>query len=503
MRSDPAVRQIEYKQQVSNSKLAVFNKKILSIPMLLLIDLLAIFISLIAGYLIREQIFPLLLPSFFTQELLADTMQNLWWFPLVLIAAMAYEELYQKRMPFWKEVEKTLKAGTLAIIFTISLLYVAKLSEEMSRVIVLTTWLFTIILIPFFRYLGKLLMVRMDIWHRPVLIVGAGETGKLILNALTREKTMGYNVVGFLDDNSEIRGLEQEGTKDYIPVLGSFKEAERVIQSTKVQEVMVAAPGLPPKDLVDLTNKLQPLVNNVMIVPNLFGLAMNGIEIEYFFNEQALILNIKNKLKSALNRAIKRFFDLITGSMLLIISAPFMVIISTAIKLDSKGPVLFTQKRIGQNGVTFKCYKFRTMHTKSDKLLKKYFRKNKEAKEEWETYNKLKEYDPRVTRVGSFLRRFSLDELPQLINVILGDMSLVGPRPYLPRERKQMGDYLHDIQVTKPGITGLWQVSGRNEVEFNGRLKLDVWYVRNWSLWLDIVMLLKTIRVVFKRNGAY
>lgn len=475
----------------------------LALPGLILLDTLAILFSILVAYLIRIYVFPFLLPGVMQSVLLANTLHNLWWLPLVFLSCMAYEDLYQKRLPFWVEVEKTLKACSLAVIFTISLLYLAKMSGEISRSLVIITWALVIIIIPLFRYVGKLTLMKAYVWNKPIIILGAGKTGELIVRALTREKTMGYDIVGFLDDNKELTEVTNPITKKAVPILGSFADAERIISYFKVKEVIVAAPGIPSRQLVELTNRLQPLINNVMLVPDLFGLSMNGIEVEYFFEEQALLLNVKNKLKSNINRSIKRIFDIIIGSLLLIICLPLMFFISVCIKIDSKGPSLFFHERMGQGGSKFTCFKFRTMFIKGDKLLKRHLRRNKQAREEWTIYKKLRSHDPRVTRIGTILRKFSLDELPQLINVILGDMSLVGPRPYLPRETDQMDEWLYDIQLAKPGITGLWQVSGRNEIDFEGRLKLDVWYVRNWSLWLDIVLMLKTIKVVIKREGAY
>lgn len=152
---------------------------------------------------------------------------------------------------------------------------------------------------------------------------------------------------------------------------------------------------------------------------------------------------------------------------------------------------------------TAKCYKFRSMYMNADRILLDFLGKHPEAEQEWKEFQKLRGDDPRVTKVGKFIRKYSLDELPQIFNVIKGDMSLVGPRPYLPREKRKIGNYLPIICMTTPGITGLWQVSGRNDIKFNGRLQLDSWYVRNWSLWQDIVLLFKTIGVVFGRKGAY
>ena len=215
------------------------------------------------------------------------------------------------------------------------------------------------------------------------------------------------------------------------------------------------------------------------------------------------MLQIRNRLRSKINSTVKRVFDLLFGTLLVLISIPAILLIATIIKLDSPGPVFYQDKRIGRNGTKFNCIKFRTMKVNSDQILKSYLAANKKARLEWELYNKLITYDPRVTRPGRFLRSLSLDELPQLFNILKGEMSLVGPRPYLPREKGQMGTYAYDILVGKPGLTGLWQVSGRNQLAFTSRLKLDSWYMKNWSLWLDTVLILKTVRVVMKRDGAY
>jgi lipopolysaccharide/colanic/teichoic acid biosynthesis glycosyltransferase len=180
-----------------------------------------------------------------------------------------------------------------------------------------------------------------------------------------------------------------------------------------------------------------------------------------------------------------------------------LVIFGIWIVLDSRGGIFLMQDRIGRNSKIFKCIKFRTMYSNADEILLNYLHKSGEAKAEWSKYKKLRDYDPRVTRVGKFLRKTSLDELPQIINVLAGDMSFFGPRPYLPEEEQEIRGYADLILVTNPGITGLWQVSGRNILDFEERVKLDAWYVLNWSLWLDIVILFKTISVVIKKEGAY
>jgi lipopolysaccharide/colanic/teichoic acid biosynthesis glycosyltransferase len=189
--------------------------------------------------------------------------------------------------------------------------------------------------------------------------------------------------------------------------------------------------------------------------------------------------------------------------LLLVLTSPVFALIALAIKLDSEGPVFFIQKRIGRNLEEFDLYKFRSMHMENEKILKDFLDTNPQAKQEWAEFKKLRSFDPRATRVGRIIRRLSLDELPQLINVLEGKMSLVGPRPYLAEEMADKGQMTRIITRVNPGITGPWQVSGRSELSFEERLKIDEHYIRNWSLWLDIVILLRSVKAVFSRSGAF
>ena len=201
---------------------------------------------------------------------------------------------------------------------------------------------------------------------------------------------------------------------------------------------------------------------------------------------------------------VKRGLDLIICLSMLPLVLLIMALVAICIKVESPGnKVFFNDYRIGKSGRTFLCYKFRSMYIDSDRILQEYLEQNDIARKEWEEFQKLRGYDPRVTAVGRFIRKTSLDELPQVINVLLGDMSLVGPRPYLPREKNMIGDYLDIICQVQPGITGIWQVSGRSDVNFAGRLELDEWYVNNHSIWVDIKCLLKTARIVLFSRGAY
>ncbi len=211
------------------------------------------------------------------------------------------------------------------------------------------------------------------------------------------------------------------------------------------------------------------------------------------------ILEFRNNLTDV-NKFFKRIFDIVFSLLVLILIWPLIVIISLSILIASGRPVFYTQIRIGENGKPFKIYKFRTMYNNSNKILKELLEKDPKLKLEYETYRKLKN-DPRITKLGKILRRFSIDEIPQFFNVLKGDMSVVGPRPYMKTEVFKMKEYKYYILSVKPGITGLWQVSGRNKVTFQRRLEIDKWYVVNWSFYLDVVIIFKTLFNLLKRDG--
>lgn len=201
------------------------------------------------------------------------------------------------------------------------------------------------------------------------------------------------------------------------------------------------------------------------------------------------------------SRLLKRLFDIIVSTILIILLAPLLIFVNHKVKKDG-GPAIFGHERIGQGGKSFKCFKFRSMIINSEEVLEALLVADPKVRAEWNANFKLKN-DPRITKIGHFLRQTSLDELPQLFNVLSGKMSLVGPRPRISAELERYSDKVEYYLLSKPGMTGLWQVSGRSNVNYKTRVYLDVWYVKNWSMWKDIVILFRTIGVVLKREGAY
>lgn len=476
--------------------------QLVSTMILASVDFAGMALALALAILIRVHLLPSVI-SVFPPNVPSALFNQLWWVLAIGLLCMFYEGLYTMRLSFWRETRRLVRAATLAFLLTLAIVSLGKMSGEVSRTVLMLGYMVSVILLPMGRLAVKTLFARVGLGIQPVLILGAGKTGKIVANALLREKYLGYSVAGFLDDDSVKRVRGAQVKTMLFPVLGGFSDSEKVMEKTGIRHLIIAAPGMPGHELAALVNRLQQRAASVTVIPDLFGVPVMGVEADYSFDDQMLSFRIKNNLASRWNMLAKRTFDLIAGILILVAALPIMAIIAAAIKLDSAGPVFFSHRRIGRGGKEFECHKFRTMRPNNEEVLSTYLSSNPKARQEWDTFAKLRSRDPRATRVGQFLRRFSLDELPQIFNVLKGEMSLVGPRPYLQREFVKLESHAASILLSRPGITGLWQVSGRNEINFKGRLDLESWYVRNWSLWLDITLLVRTVGVVLARRGAY
>ncbi|MDO4921685.1 MAG: undecaprenyl-phosphate galactose phosphotransferase WbaP [Phascolarctobacterium sp.] len=418
-------------------------------------------------------------------------------FPSLFLLFIHLGQLYSRRMPFYKEVEKLFHAccyGTLAVIFV---LYVARIAATTSRMFVGLFGILAFVFLTLLRYGAKRLLLHWDLLQAPTIIIGAGKTAELLAKSITQDAGMGYKIVGLLEDNKVQPGVLQK-----YPVLGKFADAEKVIKETGVKRVFIAAPGLEERKLGMLIYRIQPLVKNIGVIPNLVGVPLGAVEAESIFNEKLLILRLKNNLARPLNRWLKTIFDYTLTIVGTILISPVLLFIAAWIYKDSPGPVIFKHTRVGKNGKPFPCYKFRSMCVDAKEKLAELLANDPAARAEWEKDFKLKN-DPRITKSGAFLRKTSLDELPQIFNVLKGEMSLVGPRPIIAEELARYGEYVGDYLMVKPGITGMWQVSGRSDTTYNERVQLDSWYVRNWSVWLDVMLLWRTGKSVFMGKGAY
>ncbi len=240
---------------------------------------------------------------------------------------------------------------------------------------------------------------------------------------------------------------------------------------------------------------------DISVIPAMRGVPLYGTEMSHFFSHEVALLRVRNRLLRWPARLTKRVFDTGVATLLLLLLSPLLLGLAWALRRDG-GEALFRHQRVGRKGRIFACYKFRSMQVDAQARLQELLAQHPELKAEWEREHKLKD-DPRISKLGAFLRRNSLDELPQLINVVRGEMSLVGPRPVVQEELGRYGLEAGYYLMVRPGITGLWQVSGRNDLDYDTRVYLDAWYVKNWSLWYDLVILFKTIKVVLQRRGAY
>ena len=417
------------------------------------------------------------------------------WVPLVYMAFILYEGLYGKRMLIYQMMKKLFRASLGGTVFSIILMFLAQVAGDVSRFYVILYTAISFALLCLFRVILAKGMKKSKAFQIPILIVGAGKTGEVMARQIQNDTGMRYRIVGFLEDH--------EPYDKSCTILGGFGDMERVIRDTGVQHVIIAAPGIPQTQLSSLIYQAQTLVRNVGVVPNLVAVPMSNVTAESFFDAKIMVLHIRNNLASPWNQLLKRIFDIVATICGGILISPILLAIAIWVYHDSPGPVIFKNKRIGLNGEEFNCYKFRSMYMNNQEILARYLSNHPMLQKEWDTYRKLRGFDPRITPVGRILRKYSLDELPQLLNVLKGEMSLVGPRPYLPEEIPMMGENSRVVLMAKPGITGYWQVSGRNDVTFDERVDMESWYVYNWSVWIDFLILWKTIKVVFSHEGAY
>jgi Undecaprenyl-phosphate galactose phosphotransferase WbaP len=480
-------------------KITRFTKRVLQVFCLIIIDLFAFYASLFIAWALRAEVMPSFMSYLPVFNFSYIHFVLFWWIPAIFMFFIFYEGLYEKKLPFWDETRYLLKSISLAIITVMAIVTLGKMSDKVSRLVLLGMWGSSLFVFPVFRFWGKKFLHKIMIWRERVLILGAGNAGRLVMEGLEREKHMGYDVIGFLDDDEQKKGKVINGKK----VFGSVKHFPKFVKELGIKTILIAMPSLPPDRLSALTAGVQNNTVNTIIVPDLKGIALLNTNLLHLFSEEIFLMNIRNNLKSITNRFIKRLFDIAVSVISMPLLLPAIGIIGIIIRLETPGPAIYAHERIGKDGKTFRCYKFRTMHRNAKDKLKEILNNNEEIRNEWLNNWKIKD-DPRITRIGRFLRKTSLDELPQIFNVIKGEMSLVGPRPVTKKEIEEHYKKTAELCFSVlPGITGLWQVSGRTNTGYKYRVKLDAWYVMNWSLWLDIAILFRTIRVVVKMEGAY
>ena len=428
------------------------------------------------------------------------------WLMLVL-AAISWFWLvrghYTQRRPFWDETRDVVIAMLVLAVVDAALMFMLK--SPFSRLWWVATWAVSLFGVVLGRVLARRLMIWLGWWQRQVLVFGFGENAREAFAALKSERWLGYQVVGFVAPCADVRDAENLDDQPICgkPLLPYLLEepAPRFLERFHQPAILIALETEQLHVQQQLVQRFSIAGADASIAPPLKGLPLYGAELTHFFSHEVLLLRVRNNLSRRASRFIKRTFDIVAASLLLLALAPLLLSVAWLVSRDG-GPATFGHTRIGRHGKPFRCLKFRSMVIDAQARLSELLARDPEARAEWERDFKLKN-DPRITPLGNFIRKTSLDELPQLINVLRGDMSLVGPRPVIADEVERYGEDKVFYLMARPGITGLWQISGRNDIDYDSRVALDCWYVRNWSLWYDIVILIKTIKVVLARDGAY
>ena len=351
------------------------------------------------------------------------------------------------------------------------------------------------ILMPLFRELARHLFSGSRGWGYQSVIFGSGDEARALIERSRSQKESGLHPVSVVDPNHS-QGPFVCG----LPIKRSLQSAARFLDKSSPVYGLLTVSAASSQEIVRLLKSPEATIfSRIVLVSN--PSAMSSLWAMPLSRRHTLSLNTRSRLDGLSYRLAKRSFDLFMSGALLLALSPIMALISMVIKFGSRGPVFFGHERIGRQGKTFKTWKFRTMHVNSREALDTWILENPAAREEWARSGKLQN-DPRVTMIGKFLRSTSLDELPQLWNVLRGDMSLVGPRPIVEEEIERYGEDYEVFSRARGGVTGLWQVSGRSSTSYNERVMLDTFYVQNWSIWLDLAILIRTIGAVLLRKGA-
>ena len=384
---------------------------------------------------------------------------------VIMIFLFFYQGIYSRRYDFWHESRILVRSCFFGLLLSLVLLALIKVNYEFSRASFILSFAFMAVVLPLFKLVTKKKLFKFGLWRKRAKILGEGEEFE---SAVLESAYLGY-----------VRALGSD--YDVLFIGGSRLGAEAL------------------NELIEHNIRKN---KEILFTPVLRSYDFTQADIYSVFASRTSLFAIRNSLKSPLNLALKRGLDLALIFLALPLLVPIFGVIALMMKLkEPEGRIFFSHQRMGFGGKPFGCLKFRSMKENGDEILAQYLKQNPQEVEYFEKYHKY-EHDPRITKLGDFLRRSSLDELPQLINVLKGEMSIVGPRPCAQYERKDMGEYADLILAVKPGITGLWQVSGRSDVDFATRAGMDAWYMKNWSIWNDIVIIIKTFKVVLVREGA-
>ena len=463
---------------------------------LVVADVIMIAVAFRLAYLVR---FELSIPFFqleVTPDLIYYQTLVLILLPMwVLIFAAAGLYSRENLLGGTREYSLIFNSVTFGIVLVILILFLVP-NFVLARGWLILAWLMTFLTVGSSRFLMRravYLLRSKGYFLAPTLIIGANQEGRLIADQLTSSPASGLQLLGFIDDRFA------PGTTLFqnLCVLGSLDHITNLIKTYKVEEVIIATSAVSRDDMVSLFRRYGISRHvNLRLSSGLFEIITTGLQVKELAYVPLVSVN-KVRLTGA-DQVMKTILDYSLTIPGLIFITPILILISLAIKLDSPGPVMHRRRVMGVNGKEFDAFKFRTMYTNGDEILASH----PELQAQLAQDHKLK-YDPRITRIGAILRKFSLDELPQLFNILRGEMSLVGPRMFAPDEMEKYQQWGINLLTVRPGLTGLWQVSGRSNLNYENRVRLDMYYIRNWTIWLDLQLLWQTIPAVIKGEGAY
>jgi Undecaprenyl-phosphate galactose phosphotransferase WbaP len=390
-----------------------------------------------------------------------------------------------------EQLRRTTRAVFTAFLLTTTVLYFTNAGNGWARIALLISGAFALLSVLLMRWMMRRLLLRFGVWGEEVVVLGGGVTGAMLVKNLLSSPSFGLRPVMVLDDDASLYGLSLHG----VPVVGPVH-----LVAGESRAVFVAMPRLTREALSQLLRGSLAGVQRVLIVPDFVGLESQWVEARAVSG--MLTLEVQRHLLRPEAQWTKRILDVLGAGLGGLFLVPLFLLLALLVRLDSRGPVFFRQPRVGRDGRVFLVLKFRTMRVDAELILEQFLLLHPDSRLEWERDQKLR-VDPRVTRLGHWLRRSSLDELPQLWNVLCGEMSLVGPRPIVASEVERYGEWFEMYTRVSPGMAGLWQVSGRNSVSYDERVQMDVNYIRNWSVWLDLVILAKLPAAIFSSRGAY
>ncbi len=414
----------------------------------------------------------------------------------VLIRYLAGD--YSRRQLFWDGARLT--SGTL-LIFGVIYLALVSIIASSSLIFSAIFWLLLFASIPSARQIVRLVLGRLGYWHQPTAIVGTSAVACEAYSILNKQLSLGMDLRWVIP---EISNVEVPPTMaKLMPIQFDPDNLAGRLLSLGCRQIVLVPDDSFIIDRPHLIDQIIAAGIDISVIPSLRRLPLYGMSLNYCFGSNFLLLQMRNNLGRLPQRVLKRGMDIVGSLVALLLLSPIFVVAAFLIWREGCGPVFFTQSRVGRYGNNFKCLKFRSMVVDAEEQMESWHTENPALLAQYRKENFKLQSDPRVTKIGAWLRRRSIDELPQLINVIRGQMSLVGPRPLLHRELSDYGSGIDLYKRVRPGITGLWQIRGRSHTTFAERVNYDEWYIKNWTVWYDVVIMLQTAWVLTRGKGAY